>query len=410
MAKRKRRTTKPLEVGHVTCPADRREARELSVGVFSGFWESVDREQRERTPLPDEMIRICSKDGKIVTHAALIDKKMRVGSAAVRLCGVGGVSTHPKHRHEGCALAVMRDAIDFMKKKGYAVSMLFSGAHELYRKCGYEGAVPEFRAEIRVGRAKKAGGDGSTRKARLTDISAMSRLYELCNRNRTGSMLRPLKDWQISLKHGTWLLAEKDGRAVAYARFNKRWSRGGKLRVDDCAAENGSAARTLMAALGRRAAREDFDVLDIMGPPDHPVISEAVMLGGNFNWGRGEYQMMRIIDLGRLLSGIARELEQRLRASELAGGKLTITFKTDIGSARLDINSGTVAVSSAPEGKRQGSVVKIPQKFLMQLVMGYRPVAEVTEEDGVRMPKASRRLLEVLFPVGYAHVWHVDRF
>ena len=89
---------------------------------------------------------------------------------------------------------------------------------------------------------------------------------------------------------------------------------------------------------------------------------------------------------------------------------MTITFKTDIGSARLDIDSGTVAVSSAPEGKRQGSVVKIPQKFLMQLVMGYRPVAEVAEEDGVGMPKASRRPLEVLFPVGYAHVWHVDRF
>jgi len=410
MAKRKRRTTKPRELGHVTCPADRREALELSVGVFSGFWEGVEREGRGSSKLPNEMIRVCRKEGRIITHVALIDKKMRVGSSVVKVCGVGGVSTHPKHRHEGCALAVMRDAIEFMKKKGYAVSMLFSGAHELYRKCGYEGAVPEFRAEIRVGRAKKAGGDGSTRKARLSDISAMSRLYELCNRNRTGSMLRPLKDWQISLKHGTWLLAEKDGRPVAYARCHKRWSRGGKLRVDDCAAENGSAARSLIAALGRRAAREDFDVLDIMGPPDHPVIREAVVRGGNFNWARGEYQMMRIIDLGRLLSGIVRELEQRLRTSELAQSNLNLTFQTDIGSARLDIDSGTVAVSSAPKGKRQGGVVKIPQKFLMQLVMGYRPVAEVAEEDGVGMPKASRRPLEVLFPVGYSHVWHVDRF
>ena len=410
MARRKAKTTKLREIGHVTCAADRREALELSVGVFSGFWEGVEREGRGSSKLPNEMIRICREGGKIVTNVVLIDKKMRVGSSVVKVCGVGGVSTHPKHRHEGCALAVMRDAVEFMKKKGYAVSMLFSGAHELYHKCGYEGAVPEFRAEIRVGRAKKAGGDGSMRKARPSDISAMYRLYELCNRNRTGSMLRPLKDWQISLKHGTWLLAEKDGRPVAYARCHKRWSRGGKLRVDDCAAENGSAARSLIAALGRRAIRGDFNALDIMGPPDHPVIREAVMRGGNLNWGRGEYQMMRIIDLGRLLSGIARELEKRLRASELAGGKLTITFKTDIGSARLNIDSGSVAVSSAPEGKRQGSVVKIPQKFLMQLVMGYRPAAEVAEEDGVGMPKASRRLLEVLVPVGYAHVWHVDRF
>jgi len=409
MASRKKRQTKPPEVGHVTSARDRREAHELAVGVFSGFWEGIDRERRSHSETPDEMIRICKKGGKIVTHVALIDKKMRVGSSVVRVCGVGGVSTHPKHRHEGCALAVMRDAVEFMKHKGYAASMLFSGAHELYRKCGYEGAVAEFRAEISVGQAKKAARDGRLRKARQADIGAMSRLYDRCNRSRTGSMLRPLKDWSSSLKHGTWLVAEKNGKLVAYGRFNKRWSREGKLRVDESAAENREAAQSLIAGLGRRAAEDGFNTLDIMGPPDHAVMRETMMCGGHSTWGRGEYQMMRVIDLGRLLGGISEELGARIGKSELARGKLGMALKTDIGSVRLDIDEGTIAVLDPPKAKT-GATARIPQKFLMQLVMGYRHVAEVAREDGVVIPRALRRPLEALFPVGYAHVWHVDRF
>ncbi len=409
MAKRKKGAAESVEIGHVTSEEERRAALEMSVGVFSGFWEGIERQGKDRSTLPDDMVRICRKDGKIVSHAALIDKKMRVGSAVIRVCGVGGVSTHPKHRHQGCALALMQDAIRCMREKGYAASMLFSGAHELYRKCGYESAIPEFRAEIFTRQARRAAADGRVRKARQSDISAMSRLYDRSIKGQTGPMLRSRRDWELALKQGVWLVAEKEGHLIGYARFNKRWSRGEKLRVDDSGAESSSSAKFLLAGLGRRAHSEGFHTLDLTGPPEHAVIREVVICGGQSIWGRGEYQMMRAIDLGHLLGGISQELGARIRKSELARDKLALMLKTDIGTARLDIERGQVTVA-APKKRRQGGAATILEKFLIQLVMGYRSIEEVAEEEGVVIPRSLRRPLEVLFPVGHAHVWHVDRF
>jgi len=288
--------------------------------------------------------------------------------------------------------------------------MLFSGAHELYRKCGYEGAIAEFRTEIAVHAAKKKGVQGRLRKAKAGDIPAMSRLHNLCNANRTGSMLRSAGDWRNSLKHGGWFVTEDADKVVAFARHSKQWSRGGKLRVDDSAARTRQAARSLIGGLVRRAIREGFDVLELIGPPDHAVIRETIMCGGKLSWERGTYQMMRIINLDELLKGVSRELERRLQESELADARFALNRQTDIGSARLECERGGVKVSRPAKGKLRGSVVKMPQKFLIQLMMGYRPVEEVAEEDGVRIPKGAKRELDVLFPPQYAHVWHPDRF
>ncbi len=410
MGKRRRKDVSSFEVDHVRSEADKCEALELSVGVFSGFLQWASEERRERVTMPGEMIRVGRHRGKIVTHAVLIDKKMRIGSAVVRLCGVGGVSTHPKLRHRGFALAVMKDAIEFMKEKGYAASMLFSGAHELYRKCGYEGAIWEYRAELATRVARKTGVKGKLRKARPTDIAAMSRLYNLCNANRTGSMLRSADDWRRSLKHGGWFVTEDKGKVVGFARTSKRWSRGGKLRVDDSAARTRRAARSLIGGLVRRAIREGFDTVDLMGPPDHTVIRETTMSGGKLNWERGTHQMMRIIDLEDLLKAGSRELERRLKESELADGSFKFTLRTDIGPVMLGCERGSISVSVPARARARGPVAKIPQKFLMQLMMGYRTVEEVAEEDGASIPEGMRRALDVLFPPQYAHVWHPDRF
>ena len=52
----------------------------------------------------------------------------------------------------------------------------------------------------------------------------------------------------------------------------------------------------------------------------------------------------------------------------------------------------------------------MPQHRLSQLLFGYRTVADVAGEPGVRIPRALTGLLEVLFPLQWAHVSRADYF
>ena len=46
--------------------------------------------------------RVCVVDGKIVSYVRVSNRPIRIGKAVVHIGGIGGVSTHPEHRHHCC--------------------------------------------------------------------------------------------------------------------------------------------------------------------------------------------------------------------------------------------------------------------------------------------------------------------
>jgi predicted N-acetyltransferase YhbS len=80
--------------------------------------------------------RIGLISNRVVTHFGIWDYQMRVGSARVRVGGVGGVATDADYRKRGLMDRTARASMEAMRAQGYDVSLLF-GIDDFYHRFGY---------------------------------------------------------------------------------------------------------------------------------------------------------------------------------------------------------------------------------------------------------------------------------
>lgn len=97
-----------------------------------------------------EQIRIAEVDGKIVSHVWVAERPVFYrGQAILPMGGIGGVGTLPEYRGQGLATLLLDDAIAYMKRKGHAISMLFTGINPFYARLGWAD-FPEWRFRLKV--------------------------------------------------------------------------------------------------------------------------------------------------------------------------------------------------------------------------------------------------------------------
>ena len=80
--------------------------------------------------------RALMADGKKVSWLTVIDYRMRIGSAQVRMGGIGGVGTEQAERMKGYSRGLMEDSVRYMRDEGFDVSALF-GIRDFDPKFGY---------------------------------------------------------------------------------------------------------------------------------------------------------------------------------------------------------------------------------------------------------------------------------
>lgn len=83
-----------------------------------------------------------------------------VGGAALRVAGVGGVSTHPRYRGSGLMTMLMRHCVEEIRAAGYPLSVL-SGRRRRYRRFGYEQCGTELLFTLERDDLEAAGADGT---------------------------------------------------------------------------------------------------------------------------------------------------------------------------------------------------------------------------------------------------------
>ena len=77
-------------------------------------------------------------------------------------------------------------------------------------------------------------------------------------------------------------------------------------------------------------------------------------------------------------------------------------IETELGRTELEL------VSDSP-GKVEVNL-SLPQKALMQMVFGYKPVEVILAENGIPAGRREVEALNALFPWGYPFIWKMDRF
>jgi len=356
-------------------------------------------------------------DGEPVSGLVINDLQMRIGRAVVHMGGIGGVHTDRKHRMKGYSRQVMEYSNTYMLEAGYDVSLLF-GISNFYPKFGFISCLPTYRMTLTTRVVEHADSAGPSargvkvRRAREKDFARIRTIYNEHNARRTGSVVRP-RNWARFRKGSTWgvkplALVAADGRdrVVAYAGYDGR---------DDAVTvfEVGGAAKAypaLLGSLARQAVRKRCESISFLFPPDDAFSLYARQFGGRLevNYPHTGGGMLRIINLKTTFEKLLPELSARLAGSALSGESTTLVLNTDLGTIRLAAGPGKVALVS--RGGTRRSTVTIPQCFLSRLLFGYQTVEEVSAEPGVRVPGGVKDLLQVLFPLQWAHVSRPDWF
>ena len=391
------------------------------------------------------MFGLSIKNEEWVSTLGLIEYQMRFGSVHLKMGGIRAVGTREEHRNKGYSRCVMEATIAFMTENGFDVSMLF-GISNFYHKFGYATVIPEIWIDFRREEAQAAVSTYQIRKVEMEDGLKILTLYAANNTERTGTQVREETRWKkynmASHPHpygsdfGVFVdpYGEKSLTFGRYGTSDSDWNRKGAdffvvLDKDDevigyfaCDAteencilcdigfQNEAIFETVVRFLVDRAKRIGVSQLLCHIPIDHPFAIFCRRYDCRthiHNW-KNSGGMMRIINQSSTLEKITGELEKRLqRDAGLSQWSGKILISTDIGQDCLEIDQGSIAHTN---GQANSFHLEMPQDKLIQLMMGWRSIKDLTLELNVSVSAEIIPVLDALFPLGYPHVWWPDRF
>ncbi|MFB3893831.1 MAG: GNAT family N-acetyltransferase [Phycisphaerae bacterium] len=355
--------------------------------------------------------RIGLVGGRIVTHWGVWGFRMRIGSATVRVGGVGAVATHGDFRKRGYMLKTGLASVEAMRDLGYDLSVLF-GINDFYHRFGYVRAWPEIGYYVDTNALPRKMPGGMRLKAfRLVQRDDLDRLYNRRNAGLTGTAIRPT----YSRRSGAWgeegyLWAGPRGKVRGYVVVMPERTPTPKLFLLDSAGE----PEEVMAAMGILARRNlaleaRFGNMHLASPLARrlkvgPARLEMVYRSGG--------PLICTVNLGSCLTKMAGELSRRLRASHLAGwrGQLVVADKRQ--QVVLKIAGGVkveAGAAAAPAAAKHRHAIR-GGDHVAQLLIGTDEPLETARTGGMKLTGDARQLAEVLFPRQYPMLAGADRF
>ncbi|HUV05926.1 MAG TPA: GNAT family N-acetyltransferase [Armatimonadota bacterium] len=352
-----------------------------------------------------EYTRVCVLDGKLVSALQICEREVRVGSARIRMGGIGNVATHPDHRKKGYSSRLLRDAIAVMREHGMDFSVLFTGIQPFYEKAGWC-SVPvrtlsgRLRRKLRDDTQTKY----STRPCDWTyDMPSIQGIHEEGNSLRPLTVVRSREYWKgyalprFGAPKST-LLAETEGRICGYLffQFDKEncWLReiGYASGDKECAQVLIQKAAARASALGVRRIWSDL--------PHEPEISAAIaQVSRQVEIHQPMDMMCRIINMQSLGQRILPELNRRARLGKPPSG--SISLDTEMSSLELTVRFGRVAL-----GAHNPARIPVTQSDFFSLLFGIKD----EEELGLALSHKDRQIVSALFPPQHPVFWLPDHF
>jgi predicted acetyltransferase len=147
--------------------------------------------------------------------------------------------------------------------------------------------------------------------------------------------------------------------------------------------------------------------ISIDAPVDLSLITTFTDYGLNISttFPRNGGGMARITNLQPAVHKMLPQWSQHLAESKVkAPGPFGI--QTDIGNVAVAVRAGRLIPG---EGKTRHSLT-LPQKRLMQLMLGYQPPEFILSKDDVKCSRELTETIIALFPRRYAYIWPHDHF
>ena len=374
-----------------------------------------------------------------VSDLSIIPFTIRVGVALVRMDGIGGVNTDDSFRRRGFARQILNAAVARMRQGSASISMLY-GISGFYPKFGYATAGPDHLIRLtELSPAPKLPAGWRVRPMRKADLPAAHLLYASAVRGSVGTAVRAERGptWtrlaeRASRRSGgdCRALEGPSGILAGYAwldeggwyKENLEQDYPDSMVISEVVAPDAPSAEVMLAACRlwgqEKAKRRDpaFDTVIVPAPPDSliaraamreaaEVVSVYADCGGS---------MVRVMDAARLLREMSPELAMRLEDAGFPfAGDLVV--RTDIGDATIPLSPAGSVQTPRPAGAcgpfvSVTSILEIPQQELARLALGAFPPDDILDRIPNPPHDPVRRMVRVLFPQRYPHMYLPDRF
>ena len=354
-------------------------------------------------------LRVLEADGRIASMMMLIRWPLRIGTAIVNGAMVGPVATHPSFQGKGYCSAVMRDAVQYMERQGFDITLLW-GIPWLYTRYGYSPAMVKTQTAINLKRKSPSENRSyHLRSFTETDLEQMTRIYHSNTATNTCAEIRSPEMWEWrpgGSEAKLEVVTDKKGEVIAYHALVTDW--GGNPCAHEIGALNHKACDAILDSLVRTAKTRGLEEFHCVVHPDHPFAHFAFGHGGEIHIKSGGGSgMARIISLTSLFSKMEKEFERRLSHSEFHNREYTLRLSIEDKPAVLDIDHGRVTTSTDDiVGDYQ---LDISLACLNPLITGYKSITDLTSSSQVeaRGGKAALRLIDILFPTGFPSGGHL---
>lgn len=343
--------------------------------------------------------RAVLADGQVVSHVRIYDRVVRWGSGTVHCGGMADVYTRPEHRRKGYGRMLLEDSVRRYEAWGCGLSMILSGVYEFYASGGWE-RYPTYRFDVGVRPEwhPRVAGYRVRRFDRSRDLEVVAEIYAAYNCNSPLTLVRDASYWA---HHFSWCrreqeaafyVAEADGEVVAYMR-------GDMQTIHEVGYRRGhkDAALALLEAEVRLMRSRRVQSFGIYLPSQEPMVDFLKRLRCTTTL--VETNLLRIVNLPRLLTALIPDFEAAVRACDYpVSGRLGMEAGGH--RATVTVRDGTVAV--APGLADGAETLQLTQRQAFVLMTGG------DEYVPVRLSRAGRDLVEVLFPRRNPMWWPID--
>lgn len=206
---------RPMRPGEITDVLDLLEEAFGARFLFEGYC------RHDPAFSPGDFL-LALEGGRPVSCVQIFTKEIRLRGERVSMGGIGSVATAPTRRKRGLATELLRRSIEEMRARGMALSLLYSTL-SLYESLGWV-RIPQGRIAFhRASRSMPLRPHTRPRRFRPTDRAEVERLYESYSSGLESPTLRDGAYWDGQLLYAgspeeDFRVAEREGRAVAYAR------------------------------------------------------------------------------------------------------------------------------------------------------------------------------------------------
>ncbi|MBV9230915.1 MAG: GNAT family N-acetyltransferase [Chloroflexi bacterium] len=369
-----------------------------------------------------EIMRGIFLDGKQVGGCIIFERTLRMGTARLVTGCIGDVVTHPEHRKQGIATALMQDAINYALSHKYSL-LLLDGIPKFYHRYGYCDVFDLSIHDIdRSAVLAQPSSPYTVRPATIDDAPSLLALYDQHYGPYTGSFVRSLER-QIHLlqhrsPHNPILLAVDSADCPqGYLFF---WRGADRSQAHELAVNDWPAVLALLQYHAQLLDSTDAPaflryrlpvtapvlqwLVDYLEVPDtspwreEPVTGWAVLSHTYHHRYTG--WMARPAHLPTLIQAVLPEWQARWQRSLLCwSGTINLTVGKEVYALR--INSNELQLLDQP-GEDTHTVQLSPQAFTQSL-FGYRPVSRLVQSGEQPITNDLLTVLNVLFPTG--HTW-----